>query len=93
MHPMPPKPKHLPYDSPLRWQIPSQRSSHVVYIVDLGTMECQCKFHQCDVGPKLRKGLQPKMCTHYNIAKNRFTDWAIWAFHNDDPNRKHDDTI
>jgi hypothetical protein len=88
-----PKPQFKPYDSPTRWEIRSQRSSNVSYIVDLGMMECQCRYHQCDVGPKLRKGLRPKMCTHYNIARERFADWAIWAFHNNDLNREHDDNL
>lgn len=90
---MPPEPKYKPYDSPLRWEIPSRTTGHACYIVDLGMQECQCRYHQCEVGPKLRKGLQPKHCTHYYMARERFADWAIWAFHKDDANRKHDDNI
>lgn len=89
----PPQPQHKPYDSPLRWEIPSRTTGHACYVVDLGTGECQCRYHQCEVGPALRKGLQKKRCTHYHMARERFADWAIWAFHNDDPNRKHDDNI
>lgn len=88
-----PRPKHWPFDSGLRWQIPSQRVGEKAYIVDLGLQECQCRFHQCEVGPKLRKGLQTKRCTHYYLARERFTDWAIWSLHQQDPNRKHDDNI
>lgn len=87
------EPKFKPYDGILRWAIESRTSSHKTYIVDLGLEECQCIFHQCEVGPKLKKGLPTKRCQHYYMAKGRFADWAVWAFHKDDPNRKHDDTI
>ncbi len=88
-----PKPQYEPYDSPLRWKIDSKTNSHVCYIVDLGLEECQCKFHQCEVGPKLKKGLRPKFCSHFYIAEERFKNWAKWMFHKQDPNRKHDDNI
>lgn len=87
---MPETPVHLPFDSPLRWQIQSRTNSHECYIVDLGRPECQCRFWRCDVGPKLRKGLHPKLCTHYHIARDRFATWAIWAFEKQDPNQQHD---
>jgi hypothetical protein len=88
-----PRPEHFPYDSPLRWQIASRTDSHGTYIVDIGLRECQCRYHQCEVGPKLRKGLQPKLCTHYHIARDRFATWAAWAFQQQDPNLKHDKSI
>lgn len=90
---MMPEPQFKPFDSPLRWKIESRSRSHVCYVVDLGLQECQCQHHQCVVAPALRKGLKPNFCTHYNLARNRFTDWSIWAFHQQDPNRKHDDNI
>lgn len=82
----PPEPKFQPYDSPLRWQIPSRTDGHAGYVVDLATGECQCKFYQCEVGPKERKGIPVKRCTHYHIARDRFTDWAIFKFHEHDKN-------
>lgn len=89
---MPEKPEHFPYDAPLRWLIPSRTKGHDAYVVDLGLPECQCRYWHCDVGPKLRKGLQPKLCTHYHIARDRFATWAIWAFAQQDPNALHDQT-
>ena len=88
------KPKHFPYDSPLRWEIPSQTDSHAGYIVDLGMQECQCRRHICDVKPLLKKGLRPnKFCVHMNMARERFTAWSIWDHHQRDPNREHDDNL
>lgn len=84
-------PKHQPYDSPLRWQIASRTNSHEAYVVDLGLPECQCRFWQCEVGPKLRKGLPvKKLCTHWHMARDRFASWAIDQFKKHDPNAAHD---
>ena len=90
---MPDKPKHEPYDSPLRWLIESKTDGHASYVVDLGMMECQCKFHRMDVSKKLRLGQRPKMCTHYYIARERFTCWAIYKFDQVDPNKNHDQNL
>lgn len=88
------KPLYFPHDSPLRWLIESKTQSGKTYLVDLGMMECQCRYWQCDVGPALRDGRAPRrFCSHYGTARQRFTDWAIWAFHQKDPNRKHDDSL
>jgi hypothetical protein len=83
---MPEAPKHEPHDSPLRWLIQSRTSSHIGYLVDLAEPACQCKFWQCDVSLKLKKGLATKYCQHYHMAKERFTTWAIHKFNEHDKN-------
>ena len=82
-----------PYDSPLRWLVESSTSTHKPYMVDLGAYngngECQCKYWQCNVGPKVKSGT-PANCKHIRIARERFTNWAIQAFKQHDQNQKHD---
>jgi hypothetical protein len=77
-----PEPQEKPYDSSgLRWLVKSQSQEGVTYLVQLNPMECQCRWWQTTVGPKLRKGeFRGQLCQHYLIAEERFKEWAKWAF-------------
>jgi len=82
-----------PYDYPTRWLVKSSSSEHTMYLVDLGSYnnvgECQCIYWRTTVGPKVKKG-QVVRCRHINIARERFTNWAIKEFHDKDPDKGHD---
>lgn len=74
------------WDGPLRWLVKANQGDQK-YLVDLGIPECQCRWHQCEVRPALRKGLQPrKMCVHYHTALNAFAPWAVEQFKKFDQN-------
>lgn len=76
------------HDYCLRWMVKSQ-STPEPYLVDLSVPACQCKWHKCEVAPMIRKGLKPrKMCVHYHVAKNAFSDWAIQFFKEHDNNKE-----
>lgn len=80
-----------PYDSPLRFLVPSSTESGVSYLVDLGANrgvgECQCKDFSCRCGPSIAKG-KPKRCRHILIARDLFTDWAIKKIAEQDKNHE-----
>ena len=78
-----------PYDAPLRWVVRSSSEGHASYLVDLGANdcigECQCAHFMFVVKPNLRKG-QIRRCRHINIARERFLNWSIKAFKEQDKN-------
>jgi hypothetical protein len=84
---------HLPFDSPLRWQVPSSSESDIHYLVDLGANdglgECQCSHFVFVCGPRIRQG-ERRRCRHINLARSWFLDWSIEAFKNHDKNKEHD---
>lgn len=70
-----------PYDYPTRWLIPSKSEGGASYLVDLGSRECQCRWHVTSVAPALKRGEMPaRFCSHYHEARRLFTDWAIKEF-------------
>lgn len=84
------QPEHEPYDSSvLRWLIPSNSDSRSSYLVQIEPPECQCRYWNCEVGPKLHRGETPRqMCAHYVEAERRFLAYAKWAFWNFEEKKK-----
>ena len=78
-----------PYDSPLRWEVPSSSETGAAYLVDLGANdglgECQCAHFMYVCGPRIKHG-ETRRCRHINMARAWFMDWAIEAFKNHDKN-------
>ena len=79
-----------PYDSPIRWNIRSSSVHDESYLVDLGANggvgECQCKGFIFSFAKHRIHGTQIKRCRHINIARDKFTSWAIEAFKRHDQN-------
>lgn len=78
--------EYAPHDSPLRWLINSKTDSNGSYLVDIGIPSCQCRYFICEVAPKLKQNLQPKLCSHIILAQRRYLVWSVAQFKNHDTN-------
>lgn len=74
-------------DGVLRFYVPSRSVGGETHLVDLGIPTCSCRWWATSVAPALRRGERPrKMCYHYEASRRAFTDFAIKAFRDQDPN-------
>jgi len=67
------------WDSPLRYRVRSRSRKHIVYIVDLGTWECQCEDFSCRHLKAYREtGDRLQNCCWHIMAALRFF-WRVEA--------------
>lgn len=63
--------KAVPYDSPLRWLVPSESDPHEAYLVDLGSFkgngECQCVNFEVARRPFLVRGKSPEWAVENDL--------------------------